>query len=414
MDNSTTSQIQRNNSNFVFLVFLFSPLIALILSAKQYKEKWGKNIVWMFSAFFGYSFVIGNEGSDINRYKKKFLLHYDMQMSVGDYFNFLMSEGTFDFIQPLLSFITSLFTSDFKIYLLLIGAIFGFFLSRNIWTVLSLGKKKPMWYGLLFILVFSFIYAVWDINVMRFTLATHIFFYGWIKLLLHKNKWGYLFMVLAILVHFSFTIAIAFCVFYQIFGKNFVKAYFIFFVISFFASELNLSTIKGQMSFLPKNFIEKSDDYLDDDYKKKRDGIKENKNFRGKFYQSSLKWAVGILLTTIYVNRKKIKDNFSSENLLAFCLMFVGIFNILSVIPSMNRFQFVSYLFAFTLFYSYFNGEINYKEKRIIYLCTPLILFYFVMKVRIGFEFIGLLTLLGGPFVALIKDGDIAMIEFLK
>jgi hypothetical protein len=344
MDNSATSQIQRNNSNFVFLVFLFSPLIALILSVKQYKEKWGKNIVWMFSTFYGYSFVIGNEGSDINRYKKKFLLHYDMQMSVGDYFNFLMSEGTFDFIQPLLSFITSLFTSDFKIYLLLIGAIFGFFLSRNIWTVLSLGKKKPMWYGLLFILVFSFIYAVWDINVMRFTLATHIFFYGWIKLLLHKNKWGYLFMVLAILVHFSFTIAIAFCV----------------------------------------------------------------------FYQSSLKWAVGILLTTIYVNRKKIKDNFSSENLLAFCLMFVGIFNILSVIPSMNRFQFVSYLFAFTLFYSYFNGEINYKEKRIIYLCTPLILFYFVMKVRIGFEFIGLLTLLGGPFVALIKDGDIAMIEFLK
>jgi hypothetical protein len=414
MDNSATSQIQRNNSNFVFLVFLFSPLIALILSVKHYKEKWGKNIVWMFSTFYGYSFVIGNEGSDINRYKKKFLLHYDMQMSVGDYFNFLMSEGTFDFIQPLLSFITSQFTSDFKIYLLLIGSIFGFFLSRNIWTVVSLGKKNPHWYGLLFILVFSFIYAFWDINVMRFTLAAHIFFYGWIKLLLNKNKWGYLFMVLALLVHFSFAIAITFCVLYQILGKGFVKAYFIFFVVSFFASELSLDVIKNQMSFLPQNFIEKSDDYLDDDYKKKRDGIKEGKNFRGKFYQASVKWAVGILLTTIYVNRKKIKGNFSLENLLAFCLMFVGIFNIFSVIPSMNRFQFVSYLFAFTLFYSYFNGELNYKEKRIIYLCAPLILFYFVMKIRIGFEFTGLLTLLGGPFVALVKEGDIALIEFLK
>jgi hypothetical protein len=414
MDNNTNSQVQTDNSNFIFLVFLFSPLISLILSVKAYREKWAKNVVWMFSAFFGYSFVIGNAGSDINRYKKKFLIHYDMQISISDYFNVLISEGTYDVIQPMLSFITSLFTSDFKIYLLLIGSIFGYFLSRNIWAVVSLAKKKPMWYGLLFILVFSFIYAFWDINVMRFTLATHIFFYGAFKLIANKNKWGYLFMILSILVHFSFTIAIVFCLLYQILGKNFVKAYFIFFVISFFASELNLSTIKSQISFLPKNFIEKSDDYLDDDYKKKRDGIKENKNFRGKFYQSSLKWAVGILLTTIYVNRKKIKDNFALENLLAFCLLFVGIFNVLSVIPSMNRFQFVSYLFAFALFFSFFNGEINYKEKRIIYLCAPLILFYFVMKVRIGFEFIGLLTLLGGPFVALIKDGDIAMIEFLK
>lgn len=414
MDNNTNSQVQTDNSNFIFLVFLFSPLISLILSVKAYREKWAKNVVWMFSAFFGYSFVIGNEGSDINRYKKKFLLHYDMQMSISDYFNFLISEGTFDFIQPMLSFMTALFTSDFKIYLLLIGSIFGYFLSRNIWTVVSLGKKNPYWYGLLFILVFSFIYAFWDINVMRFTLATHIFFFGWIKLLLYKNKWGYLFMIFALLVHFSFAIAIAVCLLYQILGKNFVKAYFIFFVISFFASELNLATIKSQISFLPQNFIEKSDDYLDDDYKKKRVALTESKNFRGKFYQSSLKWAVGILLTTIYVHRKKIKGNLPLENLLAFCLLFVGVFNILSVIPSMNRFQFVSYLFAFTLFFAYFNGEINFKEKRIIYFCTPLILFYFVMKIRIGFEFTGLLTLLGGPFVALIKDGDIAMIEFLK
>ncbi len=414
MDNTTINHTNQSNRSYILLVFLFSPIVALIIAIKQYKQIWAKNIVWMFSAFYGYSFVIGNSGSDINRYKVKFLAHYDLQMSIGEYLAFLFKEGTYDFIQPTLSFVTSIFTSDFKIYLLVIGTFFGFFLSRNIWAVLSLSKQNPKWYGILFVLVFSFIYAVWDINVMRFTIAAHIFFYGAFKLLVHKNKWGYFFMTLSLLVHFSFGIAFAVLLLYQVLGKTFTKGYFIFFLISFFTSELNLDLIKNQISFLPDNFIEKSDDYLNEDYKKKRDDLKQNKNFRGKYYQSSLKWAVGILLTTIYLNRRKINGNYSLENLLAFCLLFVGVFNVLSFIPSMNRFQFVSYLFALTLIYPYFNTYVDEKEKKIIYMCVPLILFYFVMKIRIGFEFTGLLTVLGGPLFAALKDSDIALIDFLK
>ncbi|WP_291106576.1 EpsG family protein [Flavobacterium sp. UBA6195] len=414
MNNTTINHNSQNNRSYIFLVFLFSPLVALIIAIKQYREFWTKNIVWMFSAFYGYSFVIGNAGSDINRYKQKFLIHHDLQMSIGEYFVTLFKEGTYDFIQPLLSFITSRFTSDFKIYLLLIGGFIGYFLSRNIWAVLNLSKQKPKWYGILFVLVFSFIYSVWDINVMRFTIGAHIFFYGAFKILVTKNRWGYFFIFLSLLVHFSFSIAFVIFLLYQILGKKFIKIYFIFFIISFFTSELNLNMIQSQLTFLPDNFIEKSDDYLNDDYKKKRDDIKENKNFRGKYYQSSLKWAIGILLTTIFLNRKKIKNNYILENLLAFCLLYVGVFNVLSFIPSMNRFQFVSYLFALTLIYPYFNIKLDQKEKYIIYLCTPLILFYFIVKFRIGFEFTGLLTLLGGPIIAAIKDNDIALIDFLR
>ena len=64
---------------------------------------WAKNIVWLFSAFYGYSFVLGNETSDINRYKIKFLAHYDLQMSVGEYIALLFKIGMYDFIQPFLS-----------------------------------------------------------------------------------------------------------------------------------------------------------------------------------------------------------------------------------------------------------------------------------------------------------------------
>lgn len=171
---------EKNNLNYTLLVFLFSPLLALIISIKNYKEVWAKNIVLLFSGFYGFMFVIGNAGSDINRYKSRFEENLNININLLDYLKLLFKEEKYDFIQPFLSYFVSCFTSDFRIFLLLIGLIFGFFLSRNIWYVISIVNNKPRWFSILFILVFSFIYAIWDINVMRFTLAAHIFFMAYL------------------------------------------------------------------------------------------------------------------------------------------------------------------------------------------------------------------------------------------
>ena len=195
---------EKNNLNYTLLVFLFSPLLALIISIKNYKEVWAKNIVLLFSGFYGFMFVIGNAGSDINRYKSRFEEDLKININLLDYLKLLFKEEKYDFIQPFLSYFVSCFTSDFRIFLLLIGLIFGFFLSRNIWYVISLVNNKPRWFSILFILVFSFIYAIWDINVMRFTLAAHIFFYGVFNVLVRKNNWGYLFALISIFMHSIF------------------------------------------------------------------------------------------------------------------------------------------------------------------------------------------------------------------
>ena len=407
---------EKNNLNYTLLVFLFSPLLALIISIKNYKEVWAKNIVLLFSGFYGFMFVIGNAGSDINRYKSRFEENLKLEISLLDYLKLLFKEEKYDFIQPFLSYFVSCFTSDFRIFLLLIGLIFGFFLSRNIWYVISLVNNKPRWFSILFILVFSFIYAIWDINVMRFTLAAHIFFYGVFNVLVRKNNWGYLFALISIFMHFSFMIALFLFILYKLLGSNFVKIYFVLFIFSFITSELNLSVVKEQMSILPQNLIEKSDDYLNEDYKEKREELNSNKNFRGKFYQSSLKWSVGVLMTFVYFKRNKKRNvNLNIEkDLLSFCLFFLGVFNILSSIPSMNRFQFVSYLFAFALFCMHFSKFTKSKDIRIIYLVLPLILFYFIVKLRIGLEFTGIFTILGGAVTAFFSDNLVPLIDFLK
>lgn len=407
---------EKNNLNYTLLVFLFSPLLALIISIKNYKEVWAKNIVLLFSGFYGFMFVIGNAGSDINRYKSRFEEDLKININLLDYLKLLFKEEKYDFIQPFLSYFVSCFTSDFRIFLLLIGLIFGFFLSRNIWYVISLVNNKPRWFSILFILVFSFIYAIWDINVMRFTLAAHIFFYGVFNVLVRKNNWGYLFALISIFMHFSFMIALFLFILYKLLGSNFVKIYFVLFIFSFITSELNLSVVKEQMSILPQNLIEKSDDYLNEDYKEKREELNSNKNFRGKFYQSSLKWSVGVLMTFVYFKRNKKRNvNLNIEkDLLSFCLFFLGVFNILSSIPSMNRFQFVSYLFAFALFCMHFSKFTKSKDIRIIYLVLPLILFYFIVKLRIGLEFTGIFTILGGAVTAFFSDNLVPLIDFLK
>jgi len=407
---------EKNNLNYTLLVFLFSPLLALIISIKNYKEVWAKNIVLLFSGFYGFMFVIGNAGSDINRYKSRFEEDLKININLLDYLKLLFKEEKYDFIQPFLSYFVSCFTSDFRIFLLLIGLIFGFFLSRNIWYVISLVNNKPRWFSILFILVFSFIYAIWDINVMRFTLAAHIFFYGVFNVLVRKNNWGYLFALISIFMHFSFMIALFLFILYKLLGSNFVKIYFVLFIFSFITSELNLSVVKEQMSILPQNLIEKSDDYLNEDYKEKREELNSNKNFRGKFYQSSLKWSVGVLMTFVYFKRNKKRNvNLNIEkDLLSFCLFFLGVFNILSSIPSMNRFQFVSYLFAFALFCMHFSKFTKSKDIRIIYLVLPLILFYFIVKLRIGLEFTGIFTILGESVTAFFSDNLVPLIDFLK
>lgn len=410
---SNAIQSKSSNSIYVLFVFIVFPLLALYISIKKYKELWAKNIVWLFCGYYGYTFVIGNKSSDINRYKSLFEFHSNRHSSFKEFFSSLLREDNLDFIQPMLSYLTSIFTGNFHTFLMVIGLIFGFFLSRNIWFVLGLAAKRPMWYGILFITVFAFLFALWDINVMRFTLAAQLFFYGVFSHFINKKKWGIFFIVLSPFMHFSFSIAIGVYLIYKLLG-NFTKIYFLFFLLSFTFSELNLDSIKSQASFLPEIYSSKSEDYISEDYKNYKNEKEESKNFRGRFYQLSLKWSVGILMVLVYLNRRKINKDLVLENLFAFTLLFIAIFNILSVIPSMNRFQFVAYLFAFALFYSFFNGVPFKNEKIIIGISAPFILFYLFIKLRIGLEFTGLFTILGGPLSAIFNNGDLALIEYFK
>jgi hypothetical protein len=409
-------QNDSSNSFYIILLFLISPIASVVVALKNHKESWACNVVWMFCVFYGYNFVIGNEGSDINRYKAKFQILLSQDLSFSDFIQrlFFSPDSELDFLQPLITYFVSLFASDYRIVLAVFGGLFGFFFSRNVWSVLKLVNKGFKWYVIFFIFIFSFIFAVWDINVMRFTIASHIFIYGLIRIIVDGKKSGWIILFLAAMMHFSFVIAI--CVFgiYKIVRNRIVLFYGLYFV-SLFVSELNFEAVKSITSYLPKALTEKSDGYVNEDYKESRDEKKENKNFRGKFYQDSLKWGTAILLSAAFIKRKQwLQRDYRKDCLFAITLFSLGIFNILSNIPVMNRFLFVFYLLAMVFFVLQFQDYPNKTDHKAIWISTPLLLFYFVMKLRIGLEFTGFFTILGNPFSAYFNEGDIPFIQFFK
>lgn len=407
-------QNNRSASLILYFTFLVSPFFSLLLGSGLYKKKIFANLIWFFCAYAGYNFVIGNEGSDINRYKERFIIHSTSRIAITDFIKETIDKGDFDFLQPTISFIISKITDDFRIVLLIIGGIYGFFFSRNIWVVLNVFDKRPNRHNILFLIIFSSLFAFWDINVMRFTLATHIFLYGWILLNFEKRKLGYFFLLLAIFFHFSFTIIVILTLISNLIASKYIKYLFALYIISFFISEISISFYKEQLNFLPEIFQSKSESFLNEEYAQLRIDKTEEKSFIGKYYQDSMKYGVLILMIHLFYIRYRFIDNQKNINLLAFCFLCLGVFNVLNLIPSMNRFLFVTYLFVFVLFYHTFQKGLSSKDKSVIAFAYPFMIIYILTKIRIGFEFTSVFTYLGGPISTNFVDDVKPLIDYIK
>jgi len=402
------------NPRPLFILFLLSPILSLFIALRSKAYDVSRNLIWFFCSFTGYNFVFGNAESDINRYRDKFISYSNSDLSVAEFLEYLFNESFFDFIQPLISFVTAQFTDNFRIFLLIIGTIYGFFLSRNVFLILSWPKTKINSYNVIFIVIFSLIYAFWDINVMRFTLAAHIFFYGWSLINIKNNNIGYVFKVLAVFVHFSFTLMFLLTIIYKLLGSKFINIYFIFFLVSIVYSSLTVNVFNDSISLIPQAYQSRSEDYLKEDYVEFRGELQKEKNFRAKFYQDSIRYAVYALVIFVFFIRKRFHDKTHILYLLGFSLLCLGVFNFLVVIPSMNRFLFFTYLFAFLMFYLIFQGKLTFKDKVPIVSVYPLLLFYLMMKVRVGFEFTGLITYFGSPIMSFFIEDNTPMLDYIK
>lgn len=418
---SISTTIKRD-SFYSVLLFLVSPIISVVVAARNHKASWSKNMLWLFVIFYAISFTLPSEGSDVYYYKTQLEMFHDKNIDFMDFIsNFYSSERNHNFeksfddaIQPALTYFVSLFTDNWKVLYFFVGAIFGYFYSRNLWFLMDSIRGKIQNVHILILLGFLLVVPFWQLNSIRMWTAGHMFFYGVVTYLYkgEKNK-GLMVIICSAMMHFSFLLPVFAFVMYLMMGNR-NTLYFILFIVTFFINEIDLGAVRSVLTaVLPDFFHRRVETYTPGEEVLKAEVVR---SWHAVYYNFVLKWIVFFCVIILYIFcRKRIEKHPQLLKIFSFTLLILAVGQLSSLVPSGGRFLRIGYLFAFLiLFYSvqYF------KDLKVIrksfYLITPGLLFYCVIAVRVGFDSINV-GILGNLFTLLVLGNiDMPIIDFIK
>ena len=396
-----------------WIIFLINPFIAMIFSIKEYMKPYAKNMFWAFCTFFGFTFAIGKEsqGSDINRYvielKELYSQHF---LTINEAIEFFQNSGEIDMLRTVLSFTLSRFTDSQAILTLVYAFIFGFFYSRNIWYVFGLLKNKLSFLSKILFFALFLVMPIWQIGGFRMWTAFHVFIYGLLPFIFENKKNRLIFMYLSVLVHFSYMIPISIFLVYRLLGNR-IKTFFIIFVVSFFISEFNISSINSFIdNSLPKILVERTSSYRNEGEIEQH--IEKKLNSKSNWYVvwRSKALSYGLLISLIYFYfyaDRRIKIHPEWKRLFSLSLLFYSAANILMNFPSGGRFLNIAFFLSLIMVIIYldeFYKDLKYKQL-MIYL-SPLFIFFIIITIRRGFYTTSMTAIFGNPLIAIFSAGE--------
>lgn len=404
-----------------FMLFIFWPFASLIYSIKNFRRFESRNIVWLFAIFYGLVLVTTYSGLDAYRYAQDFISMAINQYSFSEVFGkyFIVKQET-DIYEPLLMFIVSRFTSNPHIFYAIVGLIYGYFYSRNIWFLIDriyiVKKLSNGFYLGILLLAFSFVQSLFSLQFVRFSTASVIFIYGLLIAYFDKKNAGYIWMLITPLVHFSFIFPLVLILIFRFIPKK-TNLFFIFFVISTFIIQTKLEVISNFISAYAPSFLQdKVEGYTNPLYAEKVLEAIDTTNWYIK-YRADMLIYLGYLYTIyIYFQGKKRLQQFPVyKNMFCFILMFYGVSNIFGIVPSMNRFINVALYMLFAFIILFYKIGPKTKFLRIInYISVPVLLVYIVVGIRIAMETSGVMLFLGNPILAIFGADQVPVIEFIK
>jgi hypothetical protein len=411
--------LKNNNIAIKLIAFILWPLGSIYGAFINYKEPFSKLILVLFIAFYAFTFVQGNEGMDIERYEAEFLNWENIEFSFTGFIYYLTIENSqsLDFIVPFLSFLIFNIFGSFSIYKIIIGLIYGYFYSENIWMLFKYRNINNSGYlSIIIVSAFCLFFPMWKgINATRFPLATQIYFYGVMSYLLTNKKKYFIYPFISIFVHFSFLNAFVVLIVFML-KKIRISFLFYLYVLTIFINTINFESLKSFLSFLPHSYSNKVDLYANDDYASETKELIVNNNWYAKYYVDFLVWAMNITLFSFYFEYKSlIKTNRLNTETFSFILIFASVSNILTLIPSGGRFLMVGYMFL--LFYYFMNLPMMIPTKfsnikNFVFVC--LISIFIIVEIRIGFDTMSIMTVFGNPILSIIIESKSAIISLIK
>jgi hypothetical protein len=423
MNTSVTILQDRKKRNAIsylpFLLFLIWPFALLLTSIKQFRKPSAKIGFILFCTYFGFVFVISRDfsGADSARYALALAEMHELTPTFDNFFASMYSVETnyVDIYQPLLTWIVSLFTDNPHYLFAIFAFVFGYFYANNLWIILSHFKSRISIVVFVFLLVFTLIIPIWNINGVRMWTAAQIFIYGVLLFLYEKKREGLLWSAASVLVHFSFLLPVALLVIFILLPRR-LPVYFIFFIISIFISEINLFSVRSSLSFVPEIFQSRVMSYTNTDYAYGVKQAAEATAWYVGFSGIALRIAVYALLIAIIISsRRYLKKDIYLYSLISFSLFFYGCANIISLVPSGGRFLAVANMLSIASLLFYFaRYRLNMALKIVRVLSLPLVIFFSIFSIRVGFDYMGISTFFGNPFTAVLFEDTKPIIEFVK
>ena len=399
-----------------YLLFILQPAIALFYAIKNFNAPYSKNIVWLFTIFYGITFAITPDStSDCVSYSKQLVMMHETEFNISMLISNLYASGsrTFDIYQPFTTFFVSRFTGNYHVLFGVFGVVLGYLYSRNIWYLLDKvnAKLKPV--SVLLIVLFAFIVGINSgINGVRFWTATHLFFFGLIRYVFEKKFKFILIAALASLFHFSFLLPTAIMMFYILFGNRII-IYFILFVVSFFIYDIDFGIIRKAVGILPDAFTERTESYIGEGAELKVSAGTFNQQPWYLVYAGmGLHYSIFLIVCYIFLFERKHLPTLYLH-LFAAGIFFYGIFNSIGIVPSAGRFLSLAAMLLFSLFFLLAQNYENYKFNRLIFVTSPFLVLFIIVALRRFTSTANYLLFLANPLIAPFIESDTSIWSFI-
>lgn len=404
-----------------YLSILVWPFLTLIFFIKDYRKKYAKNLLWLFCIFYGMIHIVYNvQGFYVDGISYAIALEEkSTDYDVEDLLKSLYSKDTTtpDLFIPIVTFLISRFTTNYRVLFVLLAFIYGYFYSRNVSLVANLYNGKKRTFFALLTVAFAMILPIYQING-RFWLGAQIFFYGIANYFVSgnsKNLWWCLF---APLIHFAHIASlIALLVYYLLPKKS--PVYFWLLVGTLFISSINIQSINNLLnSIIPSAFERKIDVYANSDYLQHRLET-DSKSFHVLFVNGIREWLFRIMLVMFYIKYKCVivKNNIYNK-LFCFVALFSIVAFIFAFVPSASRYLNLSAMM--TIFFIAFvaqGGLVANKVFENIYirfLVSFCLVFFILFQIRSLFEFVGISFFISNPIMALFFEDNFPLFYYIK
>jgi len=415
----------RNHIVYFLVLFLISPVLAVIAAMANFHNKNARLTLILFVAAFGYTMIV-NPGADVSRHAMRFAEFYHY-MEFTEFLEIIgsivslgggktLGAGADELYLPILSYSLAQFTNNPSIMILAAGLVYGYFFIRGISLVYS--DMHRNWNIVLLILFIFFI--SWKnlegLNSIRNWTAAWIFFNGAYLYLKTRNINYILLVLLAPMVHFGYLLITLPFFAYLVIGD---RRYLLMGILIFsylFSTTTDLiepylaSTGLGEAKLQAYTSEDNGTEFIEVD----------DRSFHARWYRFTSDWIIqGLFVYSLLFMgflRGKNHDPFRTR-LAGFAILMLSLANLSGFAPVLKNRVFVNFgLYALAylvLHYSHLKPPPG-LQRYIVYIAFPgIFLFVFTQYSQVG-NFMDFRILFSPLLYPFLGEDPVSMKEFIR